>query len=187
MSSIADTLLMQKVRDGDVEKLGVLFERYHKMLYNFFLYLTNRKDISEDLVQEVFFRMLKYRQTYQGHSKFTTWMYKIARNACVDFFRKQKREEPLDDAREVPISKAPLHDAKLEQEEDYSLLRAALARLPLRKREVLVLSRFHNMKYAEIAELLGCRTGTVKVHVHRAIKELREIYINFQEEKPHEM
>jgi len=132
MNSVADTLLMQKVRDGDVEKLGVLFERYHKILYNFFLYLTNRQDISEDLVQEVFFRMLKYRQTYQGHSKFTTWMYTIARNASVDFFRKQKRVEPLDYAKDKPISRTPLPDAELIQEEDYSLLHTALARLPLR-------------------------------------------------------
>lgn len=176
MSSIADTLLMKQVRDGDVEKLGILFERYHKTLYNLFLRLTSRGDISEDLVQEVFFRMLKYRQTYQGHSKFTTWMYKIAHNACADYFRKYKQVKPLDEKRVAHISSDPVPEAELEKQQDIALLRTALTKLPLKKREVLVLSRFHNMKYDEIAELLGCRTGTVKVHVHRAIKHLRKIY-----------
>jgi RNA polymerase sigma-70 factor (ECF subfamily) len=68
----------------------------------------------------------------------------------------------------------------LESGQEVQLLRTALAKLPLKKREVLILSRYQNLKYKEIAELLDCRIGTVKAHVHRAIKELGKIYFDLQ-------
>ena len=176
MNTLTDNQLMIQVRDGDVDKLGMLFERYHKKLYNFFLRIAGNRNVSEDLVQEVFFRMLKYRETYQGQSKFTTWMFKIAHNANIDYFRKHKREEPIAENYKEPVSPDPVPEDQIEQSQEIAFIRYALAKLSLKKREVLVLSRFHNLKYDEIAELLGCRTGTVKVHVHRAIKDLEKIY-----------
>ena len=176
MNSLADNLLMQQVRDGKVEKLGILFERYHVRLYNFFLYLTGKEDVSKDLVQNVFFRMLKNRHIYRGQGKFTMWMYKIARNAHIDYLRKLKREERFNKKLEEPISKDPVSDEKLVQRQEIALLRTALAKLPQKKREVLVLSRYQNMKYGEIAELLGRRVGTVKTQIYRAIKDLRNIF-----------
>ena len=167
---------MEEVRDGKVEKLAILFERYHVALYNFFLRLSANRSISEDLVQDVFFRILKYRHTYRGESKFTIWMYQIARNAHIDHLRKRKEEIPLEEQWKAPLSHDRSPQESLEQGEEIALVRQALARLPLRRREVLVLSRFQNLKYREIAELLGCNTGTVKAHVHRATKELGKIY-----------
>ena len=75
MTEATDDELMQRVRDGDAAPLGVLFERYQVPLYNFFLRLTGRTAVSEDLVQEVFLRVLKYRHTYRGQSQFRTWLY----------------------------------------------------------------------------------------------------------------
>ena len=92
METQADHLVMLAVRDGDVERIGVLFDRHHRMLFNFFLRITGNRGLSEDLVQEVFFRMLKYRSTYQGSANFTAWMYRIARNAHVDQARKRRLE-----------------------------------------------------------------------------------------------
>src|SRR5258708_40287137 len=83
---------MLAVRDGDVERMGVLFDRHHRMLFNFFLRVAGNRGLSEDLVQEVFFRMLKYRHTYQGAANFTAWMYQIARNAHLDHTRKRRLE-----------------------------------------------------------------------------------------------
>src|SRR5258708_35075895 len=83
---------MLAVRDGDVERIGVLFDRHHRMLFNFFLRLTANRGLSEDLVQEVFFRMLKYRHTFQAGTNFTAWMYQIARNAQIDQARKHRLE-----------------------------------------------------------------------------------------------
>lgn len=180
MDPTSDNRLMEEIKAGRVERLAILFERYNVMLFNFFLRLTGNRSASEDLVQDVFFRILKYRRTYQGQSKFSVWMYQIARNVHFDHLRKRKQEVPLDDQFEEPASsEAPAAD-RLSAEIDVSLLRRALDRLPLRKKEVLLLSRFQELKYREIAELLGCDIGSIKSTVHRAIKDLGRIYFELQ-------
>jgi RNA polymerase sigma-70 factor (ECF subfamily) len=176
----SDNKLMEDIKEGKVEKMAVLFEKHHVSLFNFFMRLTGNRNISEDLVQEVFMRMLKYRSTYQGRSKFTLWMYQIARNAHIDFLRKKKNTLPLDEQWSEPITSEASPDEKLEGGQEVQLMRQALAQLPLKKREVLILSRYQNLKYKEIAELMDCHIGTVKAHVHRAIKELGKIYFELQ-------
>jgi RNA polymerase sigma factor (sigma-70 family) len=173
---LADNEIMQEVKDGKVEKLAILFERYHLMLYNFFLRLTGNRNVSEDLVQDVFFRILKYRASYQPLSKFTIWMYQIARNTHIDHLRKQKDETPLEEAWDQAVSREPLPEEELETSQEIALVRQALDKLSLKKKEILLLSRFQNLKYKEIAELLGCQEGTVKATVHRALKELGKLY-----------
>lgn len=167
---------MQQVRDGDVARLGVLFERHHVPLYNLFRRLTGDAAASEDLVQEVFLRILKYRHTYRGEGSFGVWMYQIARNARTDHFRKRRHEGPAPEEEHELPSTAPNPGEVAETEQQHALLRAALDRLPEEKREVLVLSRFQNMRYEEIADVVGCSVGAVKVRVHRALKELRTVY-----------
>ena len=176
----SDNRLMEDVKEGNVEKMAVLFEKHHVSLFNFFMRLTGNHNISEDLVQEVFMRMLKYRSTYQGRSKFTLWMYQIARNAHIDFLRKKKNTLSLDEQWSEPITSEASPAEKLEGGQEVQLMRQALAQLPLKKREVLILSRYQNLKYKEIAELMDCHIGTVKAHVHRAIKELGKIYFELQ-------
>lgn len=177
---ISDNRLMEEIKDGRVERLAILFERHHVILFNFFLRLTGNRSHSEDLVQDVFFRILKYRKTYQGQSKFSVWMYQIARNVHIDHLRKRKLAVPLDDQFEEPASPETPAIERLSSDIDISLLRAALDRLSLRKKEVLLLSRFQELKYREIAELLGCDIGSIKSSVHRAIKDLGRIYLELQ-------
>lgn len=171
-----DQKQMMAVREGDLDALGLLFERYHKALYNHFLMQTSHPQLSEDLVQEVFFRILKYRHTYRGDSKFSTWLYSIAHNVRMDYYRKRKlKMVTLDNVN--PISAPdPEPDAQFEQNDEARLIHQALRRLPDDKREVLLLSRFENMKYEEIAETVGCAVGTIKARVHHALKELSSIY-----------
>lgn len=175
---------MIQVRDDQVGELGVLFERYHQRLFQFCLRMTGSPQVSEDLVQEVFMRMLKYRHTFHDNSHFLPWMYRMAHNACADHFRKHRRTDPLDESHEAAATTA--HDigiqVELEQAESITLLRRALLKLPVEKREVLILSRFESRKYDEIAELLDCSIGAVKVRVHRAIGELRRSYFELLEE-----
>jgi len=178
-----DSELMEQVRDGKVEKLAILFERHQTMLFNFFLRLTGNRAASEDLVQEVFIRILKYRAGYQGDSRFVVWMFQIARNAHIDFLRKRRGEVALDDLFAEAPSREPLPDERLEADQEAALVRRALDRLPDRKRELLLLSRFQDLKLREIAELFDCQVGTVKVQVHRALKDLSRIYLELQEGK----
>ncbi len=183
----ADNILMQKVRDGDLAKMAVLFERHHRALFRFFLRLTGNREFSEDLVQDVFFRMLKYRNTYRDGSPFTSWMYQVARNAHLDGVQKRKGETSLDDGRdqapEEPPSADPDPSEIFRRRQDLNLLRRALAALPAEKREVLVLSRFQDLKYEQIADILACDVGSVKVKVYRAIKALSRIFFELAGEK----
>ena len=163
---------MLQVRNGEVEMLGVLFDRYHTPLFNFYTKMTQNRTVSEDLVQDVFLRILRYRQTYRPGTVFRTWIYQIARNARLDHVRKARPEAPL--AAE-PIAPAPATDSA-QQKQEAQLLQRALMQLPEDKREILILSRFQELKYEEIARLMSCEVGAVKVRVHRALRQLRDVF-----------
>jgi RNA polymerase sigma factor (sigma-70 family) len=175
---VNDTDVMNAVKNGQVERLAILFEKHHLKLFNFFLRLTGNRNVSEDLVQDVFIRILKYRSTYKGSSRFSVWMFQIARNAHYDFLRKNKNQSrfSLEEQFRGTASGELSPYGQTELRQDIDLLRQALSKLPVRKREILLLSRFQGMRYKEIAELFDCHIGTVKAHVHRSIKELRKIY-----------
>jgi RNA polymerase sigma-70 factor (ECF subfamily) len=173
---------MAQVRDGEIGGLGALFERHHRRLYAFFLRLTGRAPASEDLVQEVFVRMLKYRRSFRAQAAFLPWMFKLARNVAADHFGRAARERLTGEEPEESASPEPLPPEELERAESWRALRAALLRLPLDKREVLVLSRFGDLRYDQIAALLGTSEGAVKVRVHRALKQLRQAYDGLLEE-----
>lgn len=180
METAADESLMRTVRDGDVEALATLFERHHRALFHFFAQMTGGRETAEDLVQDVFFRMLKYRHTYSPDGRFVAWMYQIARNAYTDHQRKRRFERPMKEGPEhretESADPAPRIDHRLEQGQDVALLRRAFDRLPADKREILVLSRYQNLKYEEIAEILECEVGAVKVRVFRAVRLLSDIF-----------
>jgi RNA polymerase sigma factor (sigma-70 family) len=177
MMSVADEELMLEVRDGAGDMLGVLFDRYHRPLFNFYAKLMGDRTVSEDLVQEVFLRILRYRQTYRPGTPFRAWMYQIARNARIDHFRKNPRQTALEPGMFPPV----LPRDSAQQSQETALLHRALMHLPEEKREVLILSRFQELKYEEIAELLGCELGTVKTRIHRALKELRQIFRDLEQ------
>lgn len=168
---------MIKVKDGDIEKLGLLFERYKKPLFGFFYGMNRDVALSEDLVQNVFFRILKYRYLFRGEGDFKTWMFHIARNVNHDHFRKTKwKEKDNIDAWQERLSSDANRQTEFQHDEELELLSMALQRLPDDKREILLLSKFHEKKYREIGEILGCTEGTVKVKVFRALQELKEVY-----------
>ena len=173
---MSDEELMSQVRSGVGEMLGLLFERYQVPLFNFYLKLTGDRAASEDLVQEVFFRILKYRQSYRVDTPFRAWMYQIARNARLDLLRRRRPETSW----EPEMSPAVVPHDTAQQSQETALLHRALMRMPEEKREVLVLSRFQDLKYEEIAKLLECEVGTVKTRVHRALQELRDIFHELQ-------
>lgn len=177
---------MRRICQGDLGGLAALFERYHRALFQYFVHLSGNRDLSQDLVQDVFFRILKYRDTFRGDASFTAWMYQIARNAHTDSLRKRRFEVIPGgaDAKEIEM---PSHDEAPEQrigrQQEIKLLRKALDRLPPEKREVLVLSRYQNLKYEEIAQILDCEVNTVKVRVYRAVQALSQIYFQMANEK----
>ena len=178
---------MERVRDGDVRLTSLLFDRHHRKLFLYFYRLTGDRGMSEDLVQDVFFRILKYRHTYQGGKEFVAWMYRIARNAYQDMMQKRANERLLDDEAERFSETIASADGSpieaLMKAESIGLLRKALDSLPSDRRELLVLARFQGLKYEEIAEILGCEVGTVKVRIFRAVRDLARVYNQMAGEK----
>ena len=169
---------MLRVKAGDVDRMGLLFERYHRPLFRFFYHMLGQAPASEDLVQTVFYRMLKYRHTYAADGEFRTWMYHLARNVLADEIKQNRHAAHHTDVADLAehFGGGRPADADLEQTQDAAQLHQVLARLSPENREVLVLSRFQELKYAQIAQLLGTTEGAVKVRIHRAMHELKAIY-----------
>ena len=170
------------VRDGELDALGELFERHHGPLYGFLVKLTGNRTAAEDIVQTVFQRMLKYRHTYRDDGSFTAWMYHLARRCSADYFRKASvaphATDPFDLSDHADETPHAAHLAT--SRDDHALLHAALARLDRDAREVLLLSRFQELSFAEISGILECSVGAAKVRAHRALRELRAIYFRMQ-------
>ena len=177
LNALSDNALMLSVKDGNLDKLGLLFERYKKPLYGFFYGMTKDADLCEDLVQNVFFRILKYRYLFRGDGDFRTWLFHIARNVNHDHFRKNKfkYKDSLEDWEHQLVSEEN-RSTQYKQEDDLYMLSLAMDRLPEDKKEILLLSKFRDKKYKEIGEILGCSEGAVKVKVFRALQELKEVY-----------
>ena len=181
MESQSDRELMKQVQAGDTAPLAVLFERYNMPLFQYLLHLSRNRALSEDVVQEVFFRVLKYAGSYDPRFAFNVWLYRMARNAYFDAAHKRRGETWGGELDSMPSDDA-VADELVSRKQEISLLQRALKQLPEDKREILVLSRFHDMKHEDIAQILKCETGTVKVRVYRALKELRERFCELRGE-----
>jgi RNA polymerase sigma-70 factor (ECF subfamily) len=177
-----DSELMRQVRGGRTAALATLFERHHARLYRYCLRMTGNRAAAEDLVQDVFMKMLKYKATFKDDSEFVPWMFGIARNACLAHFRRTAN----DHASEADVDSAARPDEATDSSQhdgQDELVRRALQQLPADRREVLVLSRYECKTYDEIAKTLECSVGAVKVRAHRAMKQLREIYLDMAGER----
>jgi len=173
---------MLKVKSGEVDKLGLLYERYKKMLLGFFFKMNHDLEASEDLVQNVFVRILKYKHTFTGSGKFSTWMYHLARNMYFDQYKKNKKGAKNIDVDSVSYKLVDENniDEQMYQNEQQLQLKRALNELRPEKRELLILSRYQELKYHEIAEVVGISEGAVRVKIHRTLKELKEIFFKLE-------
>lgn len=176
METLSDNQLMTRVQNGNVEQLGLLFERYHRMLFSFFYNRNNNIQLSEDLVQNVFLRVIKYKHNFQGRGEFKHWLFHIAKNVQADHFRKKKLKyaDSLDDWKDKVKDHDQIQSQQLIQHEEMQQLKAALDRLDPEKKQIIIWSKFQGLKYKEIGERLGCTEGAVKVKVFRALKALKK-------------
>ena len=182
MDTLSDNALMLKVKNGDIDKMGLLYERYNRQLFRFLFNMTRQKELSEDMLQNVFLRMLKYPDGFMGFGEFKMWMYHIARNTLYDHFRKVKRTPVHTDVKEFEEKiEGELHtDAQLEKEQNLRILERALGKLSDENRELLILCRFQELKYNEIARILNTTEGAIKVRVHRALNQLKSNYLKIE-------
>jgi len=176
VKNLSDEQLMINVKAGDLDALSPLFEKYHVKLFNFFLRMIRNRDISQDLTQEVFRRILKYRETYDEKWMFRSWMYQIARNVQMQQYSQEKiRFSDYHEAEEIKEEQLSAIE-EMEQESRNKALYEAMALLSEEQREIIELARFQGLKYQEISKITGNSVPAIKVKVHRAIKKLRELY-----------
>lgn len=177
MEELSDNHLMQKVQGGDLGKMGLLYERYNKDLFAYFFRCCGDRDLSEDLVHNVFVRLIKYRQSFAGHGQFSYWLFAMARNVWIDETRQKavlKKADQLDEVRALQTTdRNP--EQQLDHRERSELLALALQQLSDEKREAILLSRYQGMKYKEIAKIANCTENAIKSRIQRGLIELREI------------
>ena len=180
MDLLEDHALMLKVKNGDVEKLNLLYKRYSRRFFGFFYGMTKDGATSEDLVQNVFMRILKYKHSYSENGDFEVWAFQLARNVHKDHYRKNKRYafREVMDPWEDDLKETKNAEVEMEKSDELEYLKKALDKLTSEKRELIELVRFQKVKYAKVAEMMGVTESAIKVRVHRILKELRESYLS---------
>jgi RNA polymerase sigma factor (sigma-70 family) len=177
---MTDEIIMETVKNGDLKQASLLFDRYNKRIYNFLLRMTMDKMLAEDLTQNVFFRIIKYKSSYRSEMKFQAWIYQIARNVFSDHYQvkknSMKKHIDIGQISETVQDENP----ETEQEERENILQRSLAQLTDEQRELLILTRFQHLKHEEVATLMDTTVANVKVKVHRAISKLREHYFELE-------
>ncbi|WP_170067552.1 RNA polymerase sigma factor [Neolewinella xylanilytica] len=169
-----DETLMEEVAAGKIHRLSLLYDRYKAPLLGFLINRTySDRATAEDLLHTTFERVIKYRTSWRPDACFKTWVFTIARNVHRDHLRLEGRM-PLNDEFEFG-------SLAHEEEERYPDCRRALAALPDNYRVVVELAWQRNMKYADIAAVLGTTEANVKVRMHRACKQLRTNYHNLNQ------
>ncbi|HEY0655548.1 MAG TPA: sigma-70 family RNA polymerase sigma factor [Chryseosolibacter sp.] len=177
---MTDETIMEAVKRGELQQATLLFERYNKRIFNFLARMTMDRELAEDLTQNVFLRIIKYRNSYREGNKFQSWIYQVARNVFSDHYQAHKNRF----SNFVDVEKISDHMADRaeydEQDEKEKILQRSLAKLNEEQRELLVLTRFQQMKYEEVAAIMDTTVANIKVKVHRAILKLRELYFEME-------
>jgi RNA polymerase sigma-70 factor (ECF subfamily) len=171
---------MEAVKRGELQQATLLFERYHKRIFNFLARMTMDRDLAEDLTQNVFLRLIKYRTSYREGNRFQSWIYQVARNVFSDHYQATKNKfSDFVDVDKISDHMAD-HDEVEAQDEKEQLLHRSMAKLSDEQRELLVLTRFQQLKYEEVAAIMDTTVANIKVKVHRAIIKLREYYFEIE-------
>ena len=177
--------LVARARRGDEAAFEALVTENEKRIYNLCRRLTGNQEDAAELTQEAFLNAWRGLGRFQGESSFSTWLYRLATNACIDFLRKEKRRQSLsmtvslddeEEARQVELPDeryAP--EGALERAEARRAVAEGLERLTLEHRQVLVMREIHGLSYAEIGQVLGLEEGTVKSRIARARGALRKV------------
>ena len=171
MEHLSDEALMSQVAKGNLEVLGHLFQRYHQKIYNYCLLMIRDEEISKDITQDVFFKILKHRATFKN-TRFSPWIYTIARNLCSDHYQSQKKTKKY-------LTDLTYLESLGDESESLgseNRLRAALDLLATDDKELIIMSKYQKMKYKEIAEITGSTVTAAKTKTHRAMMKLRTHY-----------
>lgn len=163
-----------------------LYEKYHQSLFQFLFYMVKNRQIAEELVHEVYIKVLKSYSSFEGKSSEKTWLYSIARNVAIDWIRKENRQKRkwfgiFGTAEKEEIrDQSPLPEEIVTQREEIRLIFQGLANCTEDQQQVLILRYIQSLSISETAEILNWTESKVKTTQHRAIKALKQ-YISQRE------
>jgi len=177
----SDLELMLRVREGDAASFEALLHRYRVPLVSFFCRMVRDQGLAEDLAQEVFLRVYKSRERYQPEARFTTWLYRIATNLALNAIRDRKEtvcDAPGDDSDSGPIldrfaDPQPTVEQRLMRADRERLIRQAVGALPENQRVAVILHKYQEVDYHQIAKVLSVSESAVKSLLFRAYETLR--------------
>jgi RNA polymerase sigma-70 factor (ECF subfamily) len=176
MKHLSDQELMRIVQAGDLSPASEIYDRYSGRIYNFALRFLRNSEAAEDATQEVFVKMIRHANQFQGDAKLSTWLFSITANWCRDYLRKAENKFKVGDdvlvTLPAPSELSP--DRNLEQRENEARVKKALGALTPEQREAILLSRYQGLSYAEIAQIAGCSEGAIKTRVFRAMETLKK-------------
>jgi RNA polymerase sigma-70 factor, ECF subfamily len=183
----SDVQLMLDVKAGDEQSFELLLRRYRTPLVNFLYRMVRSREQAEDLAQEVFIRVYRARDEYVPSAKFTTWLFRIATNLALNSLRDHRHQKleismdaPLvadvEDGDEKPFEVADKHpsvEQQLVEEDRKNMIRHAIEKLPEKQRAAVLLHKYQELDYAEIAKILSCSESALKSLLFRAYETLR--------------
>jgi RNA polymerase sigma-70 factor (ECF subfamily) len=184
-ASLSDAEVMLRVRTGDDEAFAFLVEKFRRPIISFMYRSVGSQHVAEELAQEVFLRVYKSRQTYSADAKFTTWLYRIATNLAMNYARDTKSErqgkvsldEPVDEESDrtldVPDTMMTAEDAIVKRERMEAIKKCVLE-LPERQRVAVLMHKYQEMDYKQIAQALNLSESATKSLLFRAYETLRE-------------
>jgi len=176
-----DAELMLRVRDGDPASFGLLLERHRSPVIHFLYRMVQNPAVAEELAQETFLRVYKSRGRYEPTAKFTTWLFRIASHLALNWLRdgrNEKRQTSLDEespdgtARQVP-DRGRTAEQELVYQAKLGEVRQAIYSLPAKQKAAVMMHKYEEMEYAEIADVLSCSESAVKSLLFRAYESLR--------------
>jgi len=176
-----DAELMLRVRDGDETSFALLLEKHRNPVIHFLYRMVQNQAIAEELAQEVFLRVYRSRETYEPTAKFSTWLFRITTHLALNHVR-DRRKDKLNDSMDEKMEdgaprQLPTKEANVEQRliRDARLgeVRQAIEELPEKQRGAVLMHKYQEMEYSQIAAILGCSESAVKSLLFRAYESLR--------------
>ena len=185
MIATNENILIKRAVKGDNTAFETLMEKYMGVIYNIALRMSASRDDADDMTQEIMLKIFRSIASFKGNSKFSTWIYRVAVNTCLDELKKKKNKTVLsldkefeddDGTSQIELKDdRPLPEAVAEQRELKDMVAAAITHLSDEHRAVIVLRDIRGMSYSEIAEIMKCGDGTVKSRISRARAQLKTI------------
>ena len=184
MMQLSDIQIIKKVIDGDKNAFNDIMDRHEKSILNFAYRMLSNRTEAEDVTQEVFLRAYKNLETFEARAKFSTWLFKIARNLCLNKLRhtfrfptfsidKPVRGSEYDFQRQIEDKKQVSPISNIFSKEIQNAVKAALGSLPKNQKMAVILRRYEDMSYEEISVIMGCSVSAVKSLLNRAKQKLK--------------